>query len=82
MTAIPLPTEGVQKETRPDKRSKWDKVFNQHTMAFISSSGIMIVRADLCLLFLFRLMEILRTLQLLVDMPICQQPFLQLLWLL
>jgi hypothetical protein len=46
------------------------------------ASGIMIVRADLCLLFLFRLTEIFRTLQFLVDMPICQQPFLQLFWLL
>ncbi|GJN17608.1 hypothetical protein PR202_gb04688 [Eleusine coracana subsp. coracana] len=26
ITAVPVPTEGVQKETRPNKKSKWDKV--------------------------------------------------------
>jgi hypothetical protein len=37
MPAIQVPTEGVQKETRPNKKSKWDKVFNPLTKPFLSS---------------------------------------------
>ena len=29
VSTLPVPTEGLQKETRPNKKSKWDKVFNQ-----------------------------------------------------
>lgn len=32
---LPVPAEGVKKETRPNKKSKWDKVFNPPLKAFI-----------------------------------------------
>jgi len=35
VATLPVPAEGVKKETRPNKKSKWDKVFNQPLKAFI-----------------------------------------------
>jgi len=35
VATLPVPAEGVKKETRPNKKSKWDKVFNQPLNAFI-----------------------------------------------
>lgn len=32
---LPVPAEGVKKESRPNKKSKWDKVFNTLPKTFI-----------------------------------------------